>query len=111
MARGRPVGSIVRKRIAEILAMLGEAHGYVIYKHYKALFPKVSLRNIYYNLRKGVELGEFVVVKQELEQGVFSWGLSARKVYYKLGNVKPVVSQKVKSYFEKLRKTELLSNV
>lgn len=103
MARGRPIGSIVRRRIGEILSMLDMAHGYVVYKHYKTLFPKVSLRNIYYNLRKGVELGEFSIAKQDVESGSYSWGGAARKVYYRLANIKVTPSQRVRSYFENLK--------
>jgi len=67
MTRGRPVRSVIRQNVVEILFHLGKAYGYDIYKIYKAVFPKVTLRSIYYHLKKGVSLGEFKVEKIEQE--------------------------------------------
>lgn len=85
MRRGRPVGSAVRQNLIEILAVVGRAHGYQLYKIYKELFPKVTLRVIYYHLRKGQDLEEFELDKVEKERGDYSWGTEAEKIYYKIG--------------------------
>jgi len=102
MARGRPVKSDVRQNIVEILHFVGKAYGYNIYKVYKAVYPKITLRSIYYNLKRGVDLGEFKVEKVEKEKGEYSWGGEAEKIYYSLGpNAKPKVDAKVKEYLDK----------
>ncbi len=85
MRRGRPVGSSVRQNILEILAVLGRGHGYQIYKIYRDVYPKVTLRVIYYHLKKGIDLGELEVQNVEREKGDYSWGSEAEKIYYKLG--------------------------
>ena len=85
MRRGRPVGSAVRQNILEILHVLKRAHGYQLYKVYRDLYPKVTLRVIYYHLKKGTSLGELEIEKVEKERGDYSWGSQAEKIYYKLG--------------------------
>lgn len=103
--RGRPVNSVIRQNITEILFFLGKGYGYDIYKIYVELFPKVTLRSIYYHLRKGLELGEFKIEKIEKEKGDYSWGELAEKIYYKLGrNAKPRADTKVKNYIDTLDK-------
>ena len=84
--RGRPVNSQIRQNIVEILYFLGKGYGYNIYKHYIEIFPKVTMRSIYYHLKKGVELGEFKIEKIENEKGDYSWGEMAEKIYYVLGD-------------------------
>ena len=102
MAKGRPVKSEIRKNIVEILYFMKEGYGYEIYKAYVAIFPKVTMRSIYYHLRKGVDLNEFKVSKVEKEKGEYSWGPEAEKIYYSLeNNAKPVGNEKAKEYFEK----------
>ena len=102
MPRGRPVKSQIRQNIVEIIYFAGKAYGYNIYKTYKAVYPKVTLRSIYYHLRKGVQLGEFKVEKVEKEKGNYSWGGEAEKVYYSLGpNAKPTADQKVKEHLDR----------
>ena len=60
------------------------------------------MRSIYYNLKKGAELGEFKVNKIEKEKGNYSWGNVAEKIYYGLGEAaKPIGNEKAKEYFEK----------
>jgi hypothetical protein len=97
MARGRPVGSGIRQNVVEILYFLKQGYGYDIYKVYREVFPAVTLRSIYYHLRKGVALDEFKVQKIKLEKGNYSWGESAKKIYYSLGkSAKPTIVEKVK---------------
>ena len=62
-ARGRPVSSNIRDNVAEILYFMGKGYGYDIYKVYVNVFPKVTLRSIYYHLRKGTDLGIFEIEK------------------------------------------------
>ncbi len=97
MGRGRPVGSSVRQNMQEVLYFLGSAHGYHIFKVYKELYPKITLRAIYYHLRKGKELEEFKVANVKKEGGNYSWGTEAEKIYYELGpNATPRGDQRVK---------------
>ena len=63
MARGRPVQSPIRQNIVELLYFLKKGYGYDVYKVYKSIFPAVTMRSIYYHLKKGVALGEFKVDK------------------------------------------------
>ena len=83
--RGRPVSSAIRQNIIEILYKIGKGYGYDIYKHYVENFPKVTLRSIYYHLKKGLDIGEFEIERIEKEKGQYSWGETAEKTYYKLG--------------------------
>lgn len=102
MKKGRPVKSEIRQNIVEILFFMKEGYGYEIYKAYVAIFPKVTMRSIYYHLKKGISLNEFKVSKIEKEKGDYSWGGEAEKIYYGLGNnAKPVGNEKVKAHFEK----------
>jgi len=77
MPRGRPVKTDIRERIAVILQHLNISYGYQIYKIYRNVFGYISLRNLYYNLKKGVELGEYIVVDVKREKGMFTWGEEA----------------------------------
>ena len=100
--RGRPIGSSIRQSLVEILYFRGKAYGYELYKDYCAIFPKVTLRVIYYHLKKGVALGEFVLESVKLEKGDYSWGEAAEKKYYKPGpHAKPRADKRVKAYFAK----------
>ena len=74
---------MIRENILKILKKSGAMHGYDIHKLYIKQFGKVTRESVYYNLRKGVELGEF---EQEVrkESGNYSWGDSVNKKYYKL---------------------------
>ena len=101
MVRGRPIGSKVRQNIIEILYFLGSAHGYHIYKVYKNVYPSVTLRAIYYHLKKGLETEELTVVDIQKEQGDFSWGGEAEKIYYALGKrAKPSVDKRLKLFLD-----------
>ena len=100
--RGRPTKSEVRQNMIEILFYMKEAYGYDIYRHYKKIFAPVTLRLIYYHLKKGIDLGEFKVSAVKKEQGKFSWGGEVEKTYYALGeNAKPKGESRVKEFFEK----------
>ena len=102
MPRGRPVRSEIRQNMVDLLESMNSGYGYDIYKSYIAIFPKVTLRSIYYHLKKGVALGEFTVSKIEKEKGDFSWGSEVEKIYYSLGqNAKPTGNERVKEHFEK----------
>jgi hypothetical protein len=84
----------------EILHSMHEGYGYQIYKAYKDIFPTVTLRSMYYHLKKGKKLGEFEVVKVEKDQGSFSWGPSTERIIYKLGPAaKPKGDARVKDHF------------
>ena len=103
MKRGRPAGSPVRHNVIELLAQVGELHGYEVYKHYAKIFPKVSMRAVYYCLSKGVKKGYFKVAKVEKQQGSYSWGPEAQRVYYTLGEMaKPVGDMGVKKYYDSI---------
>lgn len=102
--RGRPLNSPIRDYIVEILYFMEKGYGYDIYKHYINLFPKVTLRSIYYHLNKGVELGVFEIQRIEKEKGDYSWGEMAEKIYYKLGKAaSPKIDLRVKNYFQKIK--------
>jgi len=99
--RGRPVKSAIRQNIVEILYHMGEGYGYDIYKIYREIFPKCTQKSIYYHLKKGVTLREFIVKKIEKEKGKFSWGTEVEKIYYALGpNANPRMDAKVKEVVE-----------
>jgi hypothetical protein len=100
--RGRPIGSSIRQNLVEILFFRKKAYGYELYKDYCALFPEVTLRVIYYHLKKGVVLREFSLEEVRMEKGNYSWGGEAETKYYKLGaNANPKLDKRVKAYFDK----------
>tara|TARA_Y100000310_G_scaffold344409_1_gene457019 strand:+ start:1601 stop:1945 length:345 start_codon:yes stop_codon:yes gene_type:complete len=109
--KGRPVKSQIRQNMVEILFFIKHAYGYDIYKSYIKIFPKVTLRSIYYHLKKGVALGEFKVDKIEKQQGEYSWGGVAEKIYYGLGDkAEPKGDEKVKEFFDTSSDTEQSSS-
>jgi hypothetical protein len=85
MPRGRPVKTEIREKIATILNQKGISYGYQIYKIYREVFGKISLRNLYYNLKKGIDMGEFIIIDIKRENGAFTWGNEAEHKYYTLG--------------------------
>jgi len=100
--RGRPTYSVIRQNMIEILNFMDEGYGYQIYKVYKELFDPITLRVIYYHLRKGKELGEFIVAGVKKTSGDYSWGPEAERIFYKLGpKAKPKIDPKVKEHFGK----------
>jgi len=102
MGRGRPIHSQIRQNMIEILHFLGKAYGYEIYKAYREIYPPVTLRVMYYHLRKGTELKEFKQQHSKVEEGDYSWGRTVERIYYSLGpNAKPVIDNKVREFFKK----------
>jgi DNA-binding PadR family transcriptional regulator len=96
--RGRPVGSVIRQKILEILCHVNSMHGYEVYKHYQEIFGRVAMKSIYYNLNKGVDLGEIEIESSREEVGQYSWGDKAMKTYFKLG---PKANPKYLKYVRK----------
>lgn len=102
--RGRPIGSQIRKNIIEILYFLGEGYAYDIYKMYKQIFPNVTMRSVYYHLKKGVSLGEIKVNKIVKEEGEFSWGSTVEKTYYALGEqANPAGLERVRDMLQEMK--------
>ena len=102
MPRGRPIKSQIRQNIVDILYFIKQGYGYGIYKIYVNVFPKATMRSIYYHLKKGLDLEEFKKEKIQKEQGDYSWGKEAEKVYYKLGkHAKPTMNKKLKDYLDR----------
>lgn len=105
MKRGRPVKSLIRQNIIEILYYLGPGYGYRIAKIYNEIFPQVTQRSIYYHLRKGVQTKEIELHKIEQEKGEFSWGSVVEKIYYTMGSkAQPKGEERVKEFLEKWKR-------
>jgi hypothetical protein len=101
MPRGRPNRSQIRKNLVELLYFLGKGYGYEIYKHYVEVFPRVTMRSIYYHLHKGEALKEFTIAKIEKVKGTYSWGGEAEKKYYTLGPAaSPTGDSRVKEHLD-----------
>lgn len=104
MPRGRPAKSQVRQNLLEVLYYLESGYGYDLYKVYSAIFPKVTMRLIYYHLQKGVSLGEIKMNKVVKEKGNYSWGENVEKIYYELGeNARPLGNSRVKEVVDGLK--------
>ncbi|MBN1792257.1 hypothetical protein JW826_01075 [Candidatus Woesearchaeota archaeon] len=100
--RGRPAGSSIRQALVEILYACKKAYGYELYKHYASIYPKATMRVIYYHLKKGAATGEFEVEAIKKEEGKYSWGSHAEKIYYRLGkHAKAKGDKRVDEYFTK----------
>lgn len=90
-SRGRPVGSVVRQNIIEIINSNGPMHGYDLYKLYCERFPEISLRLVYYHLKKGIDTGELKIISLVSKEGNFSWGTKSENIVYGLGpNAHPI---------------------
>ena len=101
---GRPLGSEIRNNIIEIIYVLGKAYAYEVYKYYIQIFPKTTLRNVYYHLKKGVQNGEIKVAQIKKEKGNYSWGNEAEKIYYELDkNSKPKLSERIVKKIEEIK--------
>ena len=97
--KGRPARSGIRDNIVELLYFMKRGYGYEVFKVYRALFPPVTMRSIYYHLKKGAELGIFELAGVERSKGNYSWGPEAEKLYYKLGEkAAPKGDERVRVY-------------
>lgn len=85
--QGRPIGSNVRTNIIHLLSKEGPMHGYQLYQEYIKHYPKVSMRLIYYHLKKGVSIGEIKVHKIERKKGEFSWGNEVQHIIYEVNKL------------------------
>ena len=102
MNSGRPVGSVIRQNILEILFYLGKGYGYQISKIYNEIFPQVTQRSIYYHLNKGLLTQEIAIKGVEQEKGDFSWRSEVEKKFYMLGkNALAKGDKRVQEYLEK----------
>lgn len=104
VSRGRPVGSSIRQNLVEILYYAKKGYGYQLFKWYRVLFPgsKTTMRSIYYNLHKGVDIGEFKLGPVERRSGNFSWGSESSNVVFVLDSkASPKGISKIKEYFDK----------
>jgi len=102
MKRGRPVRSEIRQRLIEILSVMGQTYGYQLHKAYVDIFGKITREVVYYHLRKGITLGEFVIAEIKQEKGAYSWGGIVEKKYYKVGpKASPKGDPQIRAYFEK----------
>jgi hypothetical protein len=100
--QGRPIGSKVRQNLVEILYFYKHLHGYDLYKIYKELYHPVTMRLIYYHMKKGVDTGEFKVYKVDKKIGTYSWGGTSENILYELGpGANPMIEPRVKVYWEK----------
>jgi hypothetical protein len=82
--KGRPERSKIRDNVKEILEENGSSDGYSLYKKYILKYPKVTMRSIYYHLKKGVELEIFRVKEVLKDRGNHSWGEYSEKVIYEI---------------------------
>jgi len=97
--QGRPLGSSVRQNIVEILAVHGPLYGYEIYKIYMDIFPKITLRSVYYHMKKGVAIKEFHVREISRKEGNYSWGTRTENIIYELDSAAtPRGDSRVKNY-------------
>jgi hypothetical protein len=92
-----------------VLAVLGESHGYSLWKAYKAAYGEVSVRSIYYQLHAGLKTGETRISRVVKEEGDFTWGSSVEKTMYALGSsanpeVDPRVRQLLQAFLRKPNK-------
>ena len=82
---GRPIKSLIRDRMQQIVDALGVSYGYEIFKVYEGAFSPIDLRSMYYHLRKGMDLDVFELVGVKAEKGAYTWGDFSMRRYYVLG--------------------------
>lgn len=101
MSRGRPPKSQIRQNVIDILFFLKKGYGYEIHDIYNNIFPKVTMRSVYYHLKQGVKLEEFRVDRVEKTKGDYSWGPEAEKIFYALGkNANPRINERIREYVD-----------
>ncbi len=94
--------SQIRQNIVEILYFMKSGYGYEIFKAYIEMFPKVTMRSIYYHLRRGLQTEEFRIDRVEKSKGDYSWGSESEKTIYALGeNAKPKQDVRVKEWLDR----------
>ena len=109
--RGRPLHSDVRQNIIDILYLYKRLYGYQIYKIYMDLFPEITLRLVYYHVRKGTSTGEFSIKEIKKSSGNFSWGTTSENVLYELGpEAHPRINDQIKKHFETHKKRFFYNN-
>ncbi len=109
--QGRPIGSKVRQNIVEILYFYKHLHGYDLYKIYKELYHPVTMRLIYYHMKKGIDTGEFKVYKVDKKTGTYSWGGTSENILYELGSkANPMIEPHVKMYWERNKENKIKVN-
>jgi hypothetical protein len=105
--RGRPVRSEVRQNLIDILAVAQSGYGYELHKYYIEIFGPITRETIYYNLKKGVDLKEFIIKEVKQEVGEYSWGKLVEKTYYALGpNSTPRKNPAISAYFARSTQTQ-----
>jgi hypothetical protein len=103
--QGRPIGSKVRQNIVEILYFYKQLYGYELYKIYKELYHPVTMRLIYYHLKKGLDTEEFKIQRVDKKIGKYSWGGTSENIIYALGSkANPMIEPHVKLQWEKSKK-------
>jgi hypothetical protein len=103
--QGRPIGSKVRQNMVEILYFYRQLHGYELFKIYVELYHPVTMRLIYYHLKKGLDTREFKIYKVDKKTGTYSWGVTSENIVYELGeSANPMIEPHVKSYWERNKK-------
>ncbi|MFW6230626.1 MAG: hypothetical protein ACOC32_01235 [Nanoarchaeota archaeon] len=104
-SRGRPVKSEIRQNVVDLLEYSGPAYGYEIFKHYVELFPRVTMRSIYYHLSKGIDTKEIKIHSVRKVKGDYSWGTDAQKTFYTLGpSAQPRGQKRINEYFSKKKR-------
>ena len=100
-SQGRPIGSKVRQNMIEILYFYKALHGYELSRVYCELYTGVSMRLIYYHLKKGLDINEFKIKKIEKKSGHYSWGQNTENIIYELGPAaNPLVEPRIKIHME-----------
>jgi len=82
--KGRPERSAIRDNVGKLLREYGPSDGYSLYKIYIETYPKVTMRSIYYHLKKGVELRIFKIKEIVKDRGSHSWGNYSEKIIYEV---------------------------
>ena len=96
---GRPKKSLIRDRLVNILSILGEVHGYKLWKIYNSIYDNITSRVVYYHLDVGNDIDLFDVKKVKIKKGNYSWGKNSEIIVYKLSkNANPNPERSLKEY-------------
>lgn len=79
---GRPRNSIVRHRVLAILFFLGASYGYEVYKKYIKIFGTITMRDIYYHIKRLLKDRLIKIKELKKIQGDFTWGSISERIYY-----------------------------